>query len=590
MYDTGCPPTSACCGRVARYCTTALTDDPIASRTPPGDIPDVEADSAAATPDARDVPGAPGRWGLNALTLAIGLAAIGAALAAVTFRSFDLDRFFVPKELALHTGALIAALVLAAWRGERRYTVADLGLMAWLALSAVSALLATSGWHARRALAISLSAAVIYWAAAALRRAERSRGVTLLIAAAATAAVASALAQAYGYDSELFSTNRAPGGTLGNRNFIAHVAAMSLPVFVFLTATARSGAGSLIGAAAILAASAALVLSRTRAAWLALAIWLVIAIPVAWSGRAVIRTAIPPRRGLLLAGALAVGAAMALLIPNTLDWKSDSPYLDSVRDVVNYREGSGAGRLKQYTNSLRIARAHPLFGVGPGNWAAEYPGYVSRGDPSLLESTGMTANPWPSSDWVAAVAERGIPAALAMATLLLALIANAWKGWRDSVYPSVDRFGAFAGGSAVLIGVIQGGFDAFTLLAFPSVLFWGVAGALIPASRPVVTVGVGSRARVYLIGATALVWLVFVARSAGKIEAMRLYSKGTVDSIREAASYDPGSYRIQLRAAQLLADRGMCRLAYHNAMSATSLFPRAAAPQAILAKCAGSER
>ena len=545
---------------------------------------------ADTTPATAELPDAPGRWGVTALTIAIGLAAIGAAVAAVSFRSFDLDRFFVPKELALHAGALVAAVALAARRGERRYTVADLALLAWLALSAVSALFATSGWHARRALAISLSAAVVYWGAAALRRAERSRGVTLLIAIAASAAVASALAQAYGYDSELFSANRAPGGTLGNRNFIAHVAAMALPVLVFLAATARSGAGSLIGAAAILAASAALVLSRTRAAWLALAIWLVIALPVAWRGRAVIRTAMPRRRGLLLAGALGLGALMALLIPNTLDWKSDSPYLDSVRGVVNYREGSGAGRLKQYTNSLKMTRAHPVFGVGPGNWAAEYPVYVLRGDPSLMESTGMTANPWPSSDWVAAVAERGIPAALAMATLLLVLIANAWKGWRDSVYPSVDRFGALAGGSAVLIGVVQGGFDAFTLLAFPSILFWGVAGALIPASRPVHNRTVSARARVYLVGLTAVVWLMFVARSAAKIEAMRLYSKGTFDSVREAASYDPGSYRIQLRAAQLLADRGLCRLSYHNAMAAAGLFPRAAAAQAVLAKCAGSTR
>ena len=56
------------------------------------------------------------------------------------------------------------------------------------------------------------------------------------------------------------------------------------------------------------------------------------------------------------------------LLPNRLEWKSDSPYLDSAAGLVNYKEGSGRGRLVQYGNSLRMTVAHPLFGVGPGNW------------------------------------------------------------------------------------------------------------------------------------------------------------------------------------------------------------------------------
>ncbi|MDA1080538.1 MAG: O-antigen ligase family protein [Gemmatimonadetes bacterium] len=551
---------------------------------PPGDIPRVDAQAAAESSDP------PSRWGSAALVLAFWLAALAASGAVAPFRSFELDRFFVPKELALHCGALVVALVLTARRGDRRYTLADLALGAWLIWSVVSALLATSGWHAARALAISLSAGAVFWGATALRADGRARQVVLALAAASAIAVASALAQAYGYGNDLFAANRAPGGLLGNRNFIAHVAAMALPLFVFLAATSRSSLGSLIGAAAILASSAALVLSRSRAAWLALAVWLLIAVPVAWQGRGVIKTAMAPRRGLLLAGALATGLLLALVLPNALDWRSDSPYLDSVRGVVNYRDGSGAGRLKQYTNSLKIARANPVVGVGPGNWAAEYPGFAVKPDPSISESSGMTANPWPSSDWVAAIAERGIPAALAMATLLIVLLMNAWRGWRDSVFPSAERFGALAGGSAVLIGVVEGGLDAVSLLAFPSIILWGAAGAMIPAGRAMTTRRFSPRARAYLLGATAIVWTGIVAMTAGKLEAMRLYSCSTLESVRAAATYDPGSYRIQMRAAELLAERGMCRLAYHNAMAARGLFPRAAAPEAVLAKCAGSTR
>ena len=59
---------------------------------------------------------------------------------------------------------------------------------------------------------------------------------------------------------------------------------------------------------------------------------------------------------------------------------------------MNYREGSGRGRLVQYSNSARMSLHHPLLGVGPGNWAVVYPKFASPGDPSLA-TDGMTANP-----------------------------------------------------------------------------------------------------------------------------------------------------------------------------------------------------
>ena len=131
------------------------------------------------------------------------------------------------------------------------------------------------------------------------------------------------------------------------------------------------------------------------------------------------------RRLKVLAGASASAVITALFLPNALEWKSDSPYLDSVRGVVNYKEGSGAGRLVQYRNSLRMAVANPVLGVGPGNWAVEYPKFAVRNDPSLNDE-GMTSNPWPSSDWVAFLAERGFAAVLLFAMALFGLLVGAW--------------------------------------------------------------------------------------------------------------------------------------------------------------------
>src|SRR4029077_801619 len=105
-----------------------------------------------------------------------------------------------------------------------------------------------------------------------------------------------------------------------------------------------------------------------------------------------------------------------------LRWRSDNPYLDSVRGVANYEKGSGRGRLVQYGSSLRMAAHHPIFGVGPGNWRVVYPAFVSAGDPSLDPSQGgMTYNPWPSSDWIAFISERGLISAILLALALLTI-------------------------------------------------------------------------------------------------------------------------------------------------------------------------
>ena len=165
-------------------------------------------------------------------------------------------------------------------------------------------------------------------------------------------ASATALLQAYGLRIDFFAQSRVPGGTLGNRNFIAHVAAFGLPL-CFLAALRANR--FLIGVAIV---SASLVLTRSRAAWLAAAVMLLIFIIFVSNWR---------RFFVVLIFAVA-GVAAALVIPNALRWRGQNPYLQSVRGVANYEEGSGRGRLVQYEHSLRMSIAHALLGAGPGNF------------------------------------------------------------------------------------------------------------------------------------------------------------------------------------------------------------------------------
>lgn len=518
------------------------------------------------------------------MLVALGAGALAAVLAVLPFRAFDLDRFSVPKELALHTAALVAGAVLLV--GTRRIvlTAADLFLAAWLALSALSALFAGNQWVALRAFTISVSGAVVFWSARRLAAAGLANALARTLALAVLLGALTALAQAYGLRMEFASLNRAPGGTFGNRNFMAHLAAIGVPLLVWCIIAARSRFGTFFWTGALTACTGALVLSRTRAAWLALFVWGALAL-LAVRGPALVDASHARRRARLAVSGAVLGVALALVLPNRLDWRSDNPYLESVVSVVNYREGSGRGRVKQYANSMRMAAAHPVLGVGPGNWPVAYPRFAPGDDPSLVEGTGMTANPWPSSDWVAALSERGAPAALAFGALVAVLLLGALRARRDTSRPAAERLAALTGGGVLGVAALEGGFDAVLLLAVPAVVAWGAAGALIPGGRVLFETAPRRGTRTVLLALTIAACMSGVLLSAGRVRAMRLYATGTATALEAATVVDPGSYRIRMRAAETYAAHGRCEHARRHAIAAGKLFPNAAAPKRVLAQC-----
>jgi O-antigen ligase len=530
---------------------------------------------AASSPTGRD------RLTLHVLQLG----AIAVVLAALPYKAFDLDRYFVPKELVLHLCAAIAALLCIRKRSRITVTLVDVLLAAFLVSSVVSTLFAINLWAAQRALAISLSGAALFWVASSLRRAGLVRPLLFALACGVVLGAATSLAQAYGVQTDYFSLNRAPGGTFGNRNFVAHLAAIGTPVVVLVALTAPRGFGSLFGGISMAIVAAALVLSRSRAAWLAI---LVLAVVVAilgmrtWSRWCEPRTL---RRLFVLGMFAAAGVAAAVWIPNRLEWKSESPYLDSAAGLVNYKAGSGKGRLVQYSNSLRMTAAHPVFGVGPGNWPVAYPKYASRGDPSMSQDDGITSNPWPSSDWVAYLTERGI---VGCALLVMAMVGFLWRAIRDlgvrtgrdaeRVLTAIAFIGTF-----VAVAVV-GAFDAVLLIAVPTFFVWTLAGALAPPGNGGIEIERGvQRFAPILVFALGLVG---VGRTALQLAAIATFTTTGKTSVLERASrLDPGSYRIHIRLAQTYHARGDCPRAIAHARAARALFPSAAEPRRELAAC-----
>jgi O-antigen ligase len=520
---------------------------------------------------------------LAALFLILGAFAV--VLVVVPYRAFELDRFFLPKEVVLHATALVVALLVIPGRREWTWSRVEPFLVAYLLLTLASAAFAPNRWLALRSVGITWSGLVLFWSARELGRAGLARFLVAGLAAGVVAGVLTALGQAYGLlDSDLLSLSRAPGGTFGNRNFVAHLAAIGLPALIAGAFAARTRAGYWLAACGTLVSIALLVLTRSRAAWLASAAATTVFLGLGflpgglWQDEAVRRRL----RGTALA--VVAGAVLALALPNALDWRSDSPYLDTLKGIANYQEGSGRGRLVQWKNSLAMTLRDPVLGVGPGNWPVRYPAFAGPNDPSL-DAAGMAANPWPSSDWVAVLSERGLPGLILITGAGLLLFLSGAAAWLGSPRTTTDLAPLVLAATMTATAVV-GAFDAVLLLAIPALYVWSLAGALLPVDPFPRRRLAGWRSRSVALVLVLAVGLSLTWRSTMQVRAMeRLSVWGRLDSRAEAAAMDPGNYRIQVLVAQSYRRRGRCGDAVPYARRAAALFPEAAEPKSILRSC-----
>ena len=510
--------------------------------------------------------------------------AIAVVLVAAPYKTFDLDRFFVPKELVLGvTGLLAGGLCLARVR-RLSLSRADQMLALWLALGLASALFATNWWLAGRAMAVSLAGVACFWSARALARAGHARALLAALALAGVVGAGTALLQAYGLHTEFVSLNRAPGGTFGNRNFMAHLCVITMPALLLsgLRSPSRASLQRWCGGIAIVCG--ALILSRSRAAWLALVVGMAVLVVAGIVALRQRDNSLRLRRLVVLAVAGMAGAGSALVIPNTLDWNSESPYADTAHSIVNYKGGSGHGRVVQYRNTLKMTLWHPLLGVGPGNWAVSYPRYASDNDPSLGRD-GMTSNPWPSSDWMALLSEGGPAAFVLLGLAMLALVADGLRGVRDPS-STETRVTSAAMLATLAIMVVVGAFDAVLLLAAPALVAWSLLGTLAATSRERQAMDLGIARRIAALALVAVLGGLAVARSAAQLTAMSMYATNSRASVLERAStIDPGSFRIHARLAQLYLGRGDCGRSRVHASAATRLFPSSPVARRLLGAC-----
>lgn len=506
--------------------------------------------SALPSPVALDFTAAR-KWPARAAADILGLGLIVAILVALPTAPTDLDRHQLPKETIVHLATWLAFVLARPWPPRGLRPAAGWAIAILLAAAGASALQAHNGWLAFRAVALMVTGAVALLTARHLAGLGYARRLLAWCAVAGVIGVATALAQAYGATSVLFATTRVPGGTFGNRNFMAHVAALTLPLLVLgaLGARARTALLAMAGTAII---TAAIVLSRSRAAWIGAGAGMFV---LATALLVVRRHALVPiarwRVGVIAAMAL-LGIVAALAIPNRLAWRSQSPYVDTLTGLTAYDAGSGHGRLLQYANTAQLVRRHPLLGVGPGNWALRYGDVAPLNDPSWVWGDVIPLNPWPSSDWFALVSECGVIAGLA--TLLLA-VALAWRAVA-ALRTNGDRV---IGGAALLASLttlmVVGTFDAVLLLPVGCLFVALSTGALLDVCDGGATVAPahnnGSAPR--MTAAIAVLLGLFTLHSALQTTAYVVAGSGrSLRRLTWAARLDPGSYPIRIALAQRL--------------------------------------
>lgn len=519
-------------------------------------------------------------WPVRAAAHLLGAGLVLAVIVALPVAPTDLDRHQLPKETVVHLATWLAVLLARPLPARELRPAVRLALALLVGAAVISSLAAANVWLALRATSLLVTGAAALITA---RHIAAAGGGTVLLSWCGVAGVvgaATGLLQAYGFDSPLFATNRVPGGTFGNRNFMAHFAGLTLPVLVLATLSARRHWVALLTALGCGVLVAAIILSRSRAAWLGSGLGVATISAACFMAKR--RHALPEvgRRAAWLGAAGIAAMLAALLVPNRLAWRSASPYSDTLIGIANHDEGSGHGRVLQYGNTIHLALRHPVLGVGPGNWPVRYADVAPPADPSWVFGDVVPINPWPSSDWMALFSELGF---IGVAAVLLLGVAITWRAM-VAVRSGGDR--SLAG--AALLGLlavvlVEGSFDAVLLLPAPLLFVAMASAALLERSdaKPASEVHAPATAAPSALG-LAVVLGALTLWSGLQTGAYAVAGAGrSIPRLTWAARIDPGSYPIRIALAQRLG----CAEARADILAVIRMAPKWPATIAAARRC-----
>ena len=252
-------------------------------------------------------------------------------------------------------------------------------------------------------------------------------------------------------------------GAFNHPNQLGLFSAIGIAVASGLAFGARTKTGRIAAAVSIPVVLMPLVLSLSRGAWIGCGLaffYLLIALREA--RRALVVLAIP---------VIVVAYVVGSFTPGKTDIKVVGERARAITTLSPYD-----GRPAIYAEAEREIKNSPLVGVGPGN----FPVAAQRAG-----SEAVTVYPEHAHNfWLTWAAEDGIPAAVMIAGLVIALALVVRRASRlAAIYSSRDR-AVIAGIVAALLAVLgQGFFDYLLRNAVLWMDVWGLIGALLVCTR-----------------------------------------------------------------------------------------------------------
>ena len=252
------------------------------------------------------------------------------------------------------------------------------------------------------------------------------------------------------------------GSALGHRNFTSVFLAACLPLLL----TWGRAPGSILATLSVYV----ILVNRTRSAWLMLIVYAAgIALVFYWS-RA-------PRVA-RLARRAAIGFVVALVclvvVPTGLRWSTSSPYLTSLTTMTSLEASSGRDQIWRVT--LSMIRAHPLRGIGSGNYAVHFDEYIapSGADPKRVLGTAVGMN-----DYLQEASECGLLAGVVMLLIVVGVASLAvWRARRKRKWThAILGLGPLAIAADALVDYPIGRVETTLLFFVPVALLFRDLGA-----------------------------------------------------------------------------------------------------------------
>jgi O-antigen ligase len=491
------------------------------------------------------------------------------------------DRFAFPKELLALGFAGCAVLWTLLSSSQANSDRVDHVAILILLSATISATQATNPWYAQRSLCILAAGIGLLFAARAARVSHRT--VFNAIAIAGLMLSIGVLLEAWGFLPGLSLAGRAPGATLGNRNYAAQLFLVVAPSSAFSLIDAQTTRTRALYATGFALLITGIITCRTRGVWLASTATLTFAIAgVAWATK---RWLSPTHRSLnnhiaTLALVTAIGATIGITTARYV-WRSESPLSETFGRLTDYQHGTGLSRFTQYRNTFQMVADHPLLGVGPGNWSVAYPRYAQPDDPDYKPEAAQPLNRLPNSDWAGLVSERGLVGAFLVAWFLWLTGRRIWRDGQVDSHAAANSLVLATTGIAVMsVGV----FDAVLLrpemLCLASLVFGTIPRPSAPPRAPR-----DPAVRMLMSFALLVVWIPNLVIAVRRIESGELRSSTELDDWRTAARLDPGDYIVRGMLATRLAAMSACTEAAEHARSTLALFPESKPARRVLDQC-----